>query len=292
MPPLIGPLDAPLLDATEETLPDTVNSTTRAHARQFSAPFADVLKNAARLLPHQAVLENFVHHNPWEMLQDMDFFEAQAHVRKVLSAASPGARLTSLIHSDPRKRANAALVELAAVFFDRGAAKWAAPYRDKGFLYFFSELEGAILVPCVWRGPARSAARHVLAQLVGNRAVDGHSLYDSLAEQLIQENLEALGTPESGMQATLTAMLWDMQGYASMFNRMEMHPNEAPSDVSSPTGRIRVRLIDFVAVLCILQRASTEALAMEAGCPHTSELGKFLDAVPRWRESAMDHEDV
>ena len=131
----------------------------------------DVLQKAAVLLPHQAILENFVHTNPLAVLQDMDFFEAQEHVRGVLGYPSPGARLSSLMGSDPRKRAHAALVELAAVFLDRGAAKWSAPYRAKGFLYFFAELEAAVLFPPAWRAQART----------GSLSLSGHSGLHSVA---------------------------------------------------------------------------------------------------------------
>jgi uncharacterized protein YbcC (UPF0753/DUF2309 family) len=218
----------------------------------------DVLQKAAVLLPHQAILENFVHTNPLAVLQDMDFFEAQEHVRGVLGYPSPGARLSSLVGSDPRKRAHVALVELAAVFLDRGAAKWSAPYRAKGFLYFFAELEAAVLFPPAWRAQARTAARRIVRKL-GN--VNDDLAADSLAEVLLRESLEALDTPAAEMQATLTAMLFDVQGYASMFKRMEHNPREAPT---LPSGIARVRLIDFAAVHLILQRASIQALAWEA----------------------------
>ena len=221
-------------------------------------PLLDVLQKATVLLPHQAILENFVHTNPLAVLQDMDFFEAQEHVRGVLGYPSPGARLSSLVGSDPRKRAHAALIELAAVFLDRGAAKWSAPYRAKGFLYFFAELEAAVLFPSAWRAHARTAARRILRKL-GN--VTDDLAADSLAEVLLRESLEALETPAAEMQSTLTAMLFEVQGYASMFHRMEHNPSEAPM---LPSGIARVRLIDFAAVHLILQRASIQALASEA----------------------------
>ena len=224
--------------------------------------FSQVLKDSARLLPHQAILENFVHRNPLEVLQDMDFFEAQAHMRKVLSYPSPGARMAALVRSDPRKRANSALVELAAVFLDRGAAKWAAPYRERGFLYFFAEMEGAALTPTLWRSHARATARRVLQTLKRDSLDD--SAASHLAQEIILENLQALGTPAVEVGSMLTAMLFDMQGYAAMFQRMEQHPEEAPVSASSPSGRIRVRLVDFAAVHSTLQRASIEALARES----------------------------
>ena len=40
----------------------------------------EVMQDAGHLLPKQAILDNFVHHNPWEMLQNMNFFDALAYV--------------------------------------------------------------------------------------------------------------------------------------------------------------------------------------------------------------------
>jgi hypothetical protein len=261
-------LQSPMLpkacsDAPEDSIVSPVDITSQ-DAQEV--PFGQVLREAARLLPHQAILENFVHRNPLEVLQDMDFFEAQAHMRKVLSHPSPGARLYALVDSDPRKRANAALVELASVFLDRGAAKWAAPHREKGFLYFFAELEGAVLFPCSWRAPARAVGRSILRKLAGVADLDLSALADSLAAEIICENLVALGAQKANLGPTISAMLFDMQGYSGMFQRMEQHPEEAPESSSSPSGRIRVRLIDFMAVHSIFQRASIEALARDAVC--------------------------
>ena len=247
---------------SSDSLEDDVQDSGMSHVVSQGS-FSKVLKDSARLLPHQAILENFVHRNPLEVLQEMDFFEAQAHMRKVLSHPSPGARMSALVLSDPRKRANAALVELAAVFLDRGAAQWAAPCRERGFLYFFAEMEGAALMPTLWRSHARATARRVL-QTVKCDSLDDSTTTHLLAEGIILENLRALGTPAAEVGATLTAMLFDMQGYAAMFQRMEQHPEEAPVSPSSPSGRICVRLIDFAAVHSTLQRASIEALAAES----------------------------
>lgn len=41
-----------------------------------SEALATVMQQAAELLPHQAILENFVHHNPWETLQNQQVSDA------------------------------------------------------------------------------------------------------------------------------------------------------------------------------------------------------------------------
>lgn len=52
-----------------------------------------LVKFAADVVPKQAILENFVHHNPWEHFQHLAFEEAQAHVRYLLGFLSPAERL-------------------------------------------------------------------------------------------------------------------------------------------------------------------------------------------------------
>ncbi|CAD7967840.1 unnamed protein product [Amoebophrya sp. A120] len=77
-------------------------------ANEFSALFSQ----ASLTLPKQAILENFVHHNPWDMLQEsVDFYDFMAHHRHFPKVKIP-------------LRVQAATVELASVFLDRGASKW------------------------------------------------------------------------------------------------------------------------------------------------------------------------
>ena len=46
-------------------------------SRSVAKPdLTSVVKEASDLLSHQAIMENFVHHNPWESLQHLDWHEA------------------------------------------------------------------------------------------------------------------------------------------------------------------------------------------------------------------------
>ena len=47
---------------------------------QEADSFDEVIEDAAFLLPKQAILINFVHHNSWKMLQFMDFQKAQGRL--------------------------------------------------------------------------------------------------------------------------------------------------------------------------------------------------------------------
>jgi uncharacterized protein YbcC (UPF0753/DUF2309 family) len=226
------------------------------------------VKDAGHILPKQAVLENFVHHNPWEMLQNMDFFEAHAHVRELVSYLSPAERLYTVKGLDPRPQANAALSELSTVFLDLGVAKWEAPNRDKGFLHFFATREGCDFFAPAWRKHARATAEKIRKEMEDTE-ISGAEL----AESILEENLHALGVAPKDFTPTIRSMLFELQGWAGMFQRMEDHPAEAPANAT-------VRFIEFAAVQSIFARASVESVAKCTG----SELHALVAKAPTQRE--------
>eukprot|EP00457_Paulinella_chromatophora_P000426 gb/GEZN01000426.1/.p1 GENE.gb/GEZN01000426.1/~~gb/GEZN01000426.1/.p1 ORF type:complete len:1268 (+),score=118.32 gb/GEZN01000426.1/:298-4101(+) len=232
--------------------------------------FAQMLEEAALLLPNQAILENFVHHNPYHHFEHMDFKDALNYAHKLELYMSPGERLHFLSGLDPRKRSNEAMAELSAVFLDRGSAKWASPHRDKGFLHFFASLEGLGFAP--WRKQARTDAKRILAIL------EEHPYQArTLAETVVKENLHLFGIPPSDWTSAIRALLLDLRGWAGMFRRMETHPSEAPPNAA-------VHLADFVAVQSIIQRSSMEALARQSGWDGNS-FAAFLSRAPVYRQN-------
>jgi formate hydrogenlyase subunit 3/multisubunit Na+/H+ antiporter MnhD subunit len=77
-------------------------------------------------------------------------------------------------------------------------------------------------------------------------------------------------------------MLFDLPGWAGMFQRMETHPSEAPANAN-------VQLTDFAAVQSILARSSIEYLAAKSGWDTKTSLGSFLSQAPLKRhEGLMD----
>ena len=250
------------------TLPDAKASEWWQHDHATVRQLSEVIKDAADLLPHQAILQNFVHHNPWESLQSMPFFEALEHAEIRAAFMSPAERLFRLTKVDPRMRANEAMAELCSVFLDRGAAKWEAPHRYDGLLHFFASLEDLGLAP--WRASARACARRVLADPL--LTTDSHML----AETMLYEGLVFFGTPATQWTATTRAMLLDLVGWAGMISRMQAHPTEAPANA-------RVQLCDFVAVYTILTQSSCDALARQSGWDGRTSLQTFLEGTPIMR---------
>lgn len=205
------------------------------------------LEETAHVLPHQGILENFVHHNPLEHYQSLPFNDAIKKVQIEESSTTPSERLHQLLHVDPRKQVNEALVVLSSSFLDRGAAKWAPSYRDKGFLHFFAVHEGT-------RGPQwRSFARKAAAEILKSDLDP-----TQLAEKYILDYLDFFKIQPEYRTAALRALLLELRGWAGMFRRMETHPGEASIDAE-------VRLIDFCAVQAILSRSSIEDLCKDAG---------------------------
>jgi len=241
-------------------------------------PMKAVVKEASAELPSQGILENFVHHNPWEALQHKSWDEAHEYMHSLFespsSYISPGERLMKLVGSDPRIRSNAAVAELGSVFCDRGSAKWAAPDRDQGFLHFFASMEGSHSAGrCAWRTYAREQAASILehhktslstASFKNTTKSQQDEIMDKLADRVLRENLvdcfcTGALVESSGLYVPVVRqILFDLPGWAAMFARMESHDGEEPEGA-------RVRTLDFAAVLSILLRSSMEQMATEAG---------------------------
>ncbi len=236
------------------------------------ADLSQAVQHASRLLPNQAILENFIHHNPLDAMQSSPFQSALEDVSHLESYMSPGERAFSLTLVDPRKRVNEALVELSSSFLDRGAAKWAARYRNQGFLYFFAVHESLGFAP--WRSHARSSARSILTRL---EQEPDHSV--RIAESILKENLLFFGISETEWMYGVHSMLHELRGWAGMFWRMETHPLETPPDTL-------VRLIDFCAVQSVLARSSIETLTSHSTWSASkSSLAHWLSKAPKWRRT-------
>ena len=88
---------------------------------------------------------------------------------------------------DPRRRANAAVVELSVAFLDRGAARWTHAERHKGFLHFFASLEHAGSVP--WRAHAREVAIQLMNEGMVGDALDSNKQDAPVCEEVAKPGL-------------------------------------------------------------------------------------------------------
>jgi uncharacterized protein len=205
--------------------------------------------------------------NPLETLQAMTFKDALDHVHNLESVMTPSERVLAMVNVDPRIRAHEAIVNLSSVFLDRGAAKWSPSFRNKGFLYFFANLEH--LGFAAWRSQARKTATLVLRDLKEHPENSS-----SIAAAIIQDTLNAFGVTSAERTNVLRVMALELRGWAGMFRRMETHVDECPVDAS-------VRLMDFMAVHCILTRSSIEEIARQTGWSHKeTSLAEWMSKTP------------
>src|SRR3989338_4057348 len=172
---------------------------------------------ASNLLPHQGILEAFVHRNPLQHFEDREFQEALEVAQDLESYPSPGLRALERLNVDPRRHAAEAMVELCSSFLDRGAAKWAAPFRDRGFTFFFASLEG--LGPARWRSHARSEARKLLTAFAARPGEEA-----AIAADVLADNLTAFGIGEDEWEAALRVLMLELRGWAGMFHAMATYP--------------------------------------------------------------------
>lgn len=201
----------------------------------------------------------------------MTFKDALDHVNTLEAVMTPSERVFSMVHVDPRIRAHEAIVNLASVFLDRGAAKWSPSFRDKGFLYFFADLES--LGFASWRHQARKSADLILRDL---KACPENS--EGIASVIIYDTLDVFGVKLEERTNVLRAMALELRGWAGMFRRMEMHPDERPNGTS-------VRLLDFLAVHCIITRSSIEDIARQEGWrTETTSLAEWMSKAPNTRK--------
>jgi uncharacterized protein YbcC (UPF0753/DUF2309 family) len=101
-----------------------------------------------------------------------------------------------------------------------------------------------------------------------------------LSERIIRETLDFYGIPREERGSAVRSTLLDLRGWAGMFRRMELRPNEQPKDTL-------VRLVDFCAVQMIITRSSMLALALQSGFkPQTQSFASFLKDVPKLRKDA------
>lgn len=221
----------------------------------------ECVREAAKLLPHQPVLDHFVHHNPLEEFQAAPFDVTLAHVHHLEDYHSPGERASMALGLDLRKRVGDALADVGSAFLDRDAAKWRAPGRHRGFLRFFASLEGLGLA--LWRAYARTAA----ARINKNSCEDTQAL----AAEILRDNLVFFDMPVSDWQHAVRAMLLELRGWAGMFRRIESHPGEGPPEAP-------VTLLEFAAVQSILMRSS-----LLQGVGQEDALRSVLQRVPAWQ---------
>ena len=139
------------------------------------------------------------------------------------------------------------LIRLGSGFLDQGQAHAVVPERDRGFLHAVTTvyLQGA------------SAPRDCRGAEADMRAV---AQQQQSAGAIIRASLDALGVHGDDVEPFLFATALALPGWAGMFSRLEMHPEDNP-------GGPPVSLEEFLAIRLLLERRAIERACKSFGMP-------------------------
>lgn len=166
--------------------------------------------------------------------------------RDLIMAVAPTIDTDELVHP--------LLIKIVASFLDQGVASWAMPDRERGLL-----AAAAAVYESPW-GPVDGWAR-TLADRFRSIGVEFAAGGDprGVALDVIRRELRAMGVPPSAWKEYVTESVLALRGWAAMVRQLEERPDRAP------VIAVPARLIDFVALRLLLDRAAVEWAARELG---------------------------
>lgn len=142
---------------------------------------------------------------------------------------------------DPALLVNALLVPLSGAYLDQGTSPWPLAGRSHGFFQAFVQLM-----------KVRGAPTPAWAQGLRQRL----QLLESVcAEEAAVQALAELGVPPEDDPWYVERVLLELPGWAGMFRRLEVHPEEVAGAPIAP------RLVDYLAVRLTLTALAVRAVA-------------------------------
>ena len=166
--------------------------------------------------------------------------------RDLIVAVAPALDTDELVHP--------LLIKIVAAFLDQGVASWAMPDRERGLL-----AAAAAVYESPW-GPVDGWARVLPERFrsIGAAFAAGGDPR-GVALDVIRHELRALGVPPSSWKDYVTESVLALRGWAAMVRQLEERPDRAP------VVAVPARLIDFVALRLLLDRAAVEWAAKDLG---------------------------
>ena len=164
----------------------------------------------------------------------------------------------ALGHAGTDQTVHRELIRLTSGFLDRGQALATMPGREQGFLAAVAALYAA--APTSPRGAPGMGDDFAALHASGR---------DS--RRVIEECLAALGVGPEEQEPFVRATLLALPGWAGMFSRLEVHPEEGVPDLA-------YRLEDYLAVRLVIERRAVAAAARELGV--TPDLQALRALVP------------
>lgn len=177
----------------------------------------------------------------------------------------PRELLLSLTGLDIRQLVHPRVVLYVSAYLDQGVASWPMPERELGLFAAVSRLlrQRPPVVDACWRG--------LDEELEALGTEDGSEAALAL--------LEDLGVAPEHFQGFVTDLLLTMPGWAGMVHRLERRPDQALRR-GCPS-----RLVDFLALLLLLERRATRHVAETELC-YRGPLGGLAEAVQAARGEA------
>jgi uncharacterized protein YbcC (UPF0753/DUF2309 family) len=173
-----------------------------------------------------------------------------ARVRALALEDTPGSlrlrdRLLHATGRDTDDLVHPVLVPAISAFLDQGVAYWPMAQREHGFHSAFRELvlHGARL-PI----PLLAEARDILRT---------EARHGATAEESVRQSLAVLGIPQDRWPDALAAIFLALPGWAGLMHRLEHEPELAPYQCPP------CRLVDYLAVRMVLERAAAARVARE-----------------------------
>jgi uncharacterized protein YbcC (UPF0753/DUF2309 family) len=142
------------------------------------------------------------------------------------------------------------LIRFVSAYLDQGLAHWPMPLRERGMYACFLDTYASPLAHlCAPWG-------RNLPPLIAQDREEGRTGPSSLRSSLV-----ALGVPEDQWRDFLTDTALALRGWAGMVRQIEERPDRVP------TRAVPAKLVDFLAVRLLLERAAwTHAARTEAHC--------------------------
>jgi len=199
------------------------------------------------------------------------FVQPPVRHRDLILAARPTLDTDAVVHP--------LLIRMVAAYLDQGVAAWPMPDRDQGMLAAIAGVYAGRLGPIEpWSSPLPERLRSIRA------TYDARQSGRAAALDVIEQELQHLGMPESAWADYVTETLVALRGWAGMVRQLEDRPDRAP------VKAMPVRLIDFLALRLVLDRAAIEWAAPQLGPHDHGEAGNDTGSLGRlWTELRDRH---
>ena len=131
------------------------------------------------------------------------------------------------------------LIRFTSAYLDQGLSHWPLPERERGLYACFVDLYGSR-----WARQCGAWAR-TLPDLVAEDRVGARSALESL-----EHSLRDLGIAPEHWEAFLSETALALRGWAGIVHQLEVRPDRVP------VSAVPARLVDFLAVRMLLERAA------------------------------------